>query len=229
MPQLINKKKIYFYLFLLFLLTTISNINIISKVSSIFLIKKIEVKTSQEYFNEIINSDINYLKNKNIFLFNSKDILSRLFELKLFDSITIKKKLPSTIIINVKETDLIAIAYINQKKYFVGKNGKFIEFKKIQTEEKLPIIFGDFEINNFIFLKNLLSKNNMKLEKINKFFFHKNKRWDLFYENNILIQLPEKNIEKSLKIYNKFVSRNSIKPNSIIDLRISNRIIFKNE
>ena len=69
----------------------------------------------------------------------------------------------------------------------------------------------------------------MKLEKINKYFFHKNKRWDLFYENNILIQLPEKNIEKSLKIYNKFVSSNSIKPNSIIDLRISNRIIFKNE
>ena len=33
--------------------------------------------------------------------------------------------------------------------------------------------------------------------KINKYYFHKNKRWDLYFENNILIQLPNKNISEA--------------------------------
>ena len=185
--------------------------------------------TNKEYLNKKILSKIDYIKNENIFLFQDEDVIKKLIELKLFDSFSIKKKLPSTIIINGKQTDIIAITFINQKKYFVGANGNFIKFKEIQNNKKLPTIFGDFKIKNFIYLKRELLANNINLNKINKYFFHKNKRWDLFFENNILIKLPDINIRKSLKIYNEFINNKNIQPNSIIDLRISNRLIITNE
>tara|TARA_B100000674_G_scaffold476826_1_gene471435 strand:+ start:440 stop:1129 length:690 start_codon:yes stop_codon:yes gene_type:complete len=229
MLQLKNKKKIYFYLFSLIILTTIFNKNFFKEINKIFSIKKIEIMTNKEYLNKKILSKIDYIKNENIFLFQDEDVIKKLIELKLFDSFSIKKKLPSTIIINGKQTDIIAITFINQKKYFVGANGNFIKFKEIQNNKKLPTIFGDFKIKNFIYLKRELLANNINLNKINKYFFHKNKRWDLFFENNILIKLPDINIRKSLKIYNEFINNKNIQPNSIIDLRISNRLIITNE
>ena len=80
---------------------------------------------------------------------------------------------------------MIAITYINQKKYFVGANKKFIEFNEFQNTRNLPIIFGEFDIRNFVSLKKNLSINNINLSSINKYFYHKNERWDLFFENNI--------------------------------------------
>ena len=69
----------------------------------------------------------------------------------------------------------------------------------------------------------------MNLKDIVKYFYHKNKRWDLYYSNNIVIKLPNKNINQAIKIYKQFTKLNNIKPNSIIDLRISNRLVLKNE
>ena len=69
----------------------------------------------------------------------------------------------------------------------------------------------------------------MDNNKITKYYFHKNKRWDLYFENNKIIMLPRQNTENAIKIYNQFISIHKIMPNSIIDLRIPNRIVIKNE
>ena len=37
------------------------------------------------------------------------------------------------------------------------------------------------------------------MKKIIKYYFHKNKRWDLYFKNNILIKLPNKNIDEAIK------------------------------
>ena len=41
--------------------------------------------------------------------------------------------------------------------------------------------------------------------------------------------LPREDLKNALKIYNQFISIHKIMPNSIIDLRIPNRIVIKNE
>ena len=64
---------------------------------------------------------------------------------------------------------------------------------KFQIKKKLPIIFGKFEILNYIFFKRTFKKK-INLNEITKYYFHKNKRWDLYFENNIIIKLPNKNI-----------------------------------
>ena len=76
---------------------------------------------------------------------------------------------------------------------------------------------------------NLLKKNNVKYKKINKYYYHKSKRWDLYFDNNIQVKLPNNNIINAVEIYKKFLNNNPEKSNLVIDLRVNNRIILTNE
>ena len=75
-------------------------------------------------------------------------------------------------------------------------------------------------------------KLDENLQKLNERFkialeHYKNQRWDLYFENNILLQLPSKNISEALELFNQFKENKKFNPNSIIDLRIKGRLIFK--
>ena len=71
---------------------------------------------------------------------------------------------------------------------------------------------------------------SQKFQKnITKYYYHKNKRWDLYYSHNVLIKLPNKNISNSLKLFKQFKEANSDLQNIIIDLRVPKRMIVKYE
>ena len=228
MLQQINKKKIYFYIFSFLFLTTLINQNLFLKLNNNFLLKNIIVKSDTIEIENKIRLSFDYLENINIFLINKKLIKKEIENLLYLENISVKKKYPSTIIINAKKTDLIAVTFLDQKKYYVGNNGKLILSKNISDNKKLPIIFGKFEVNNFIELKNKLEKNGLDISKIIRYYYHKNKRWDLFFRNDIVIRLPNKELINALKLFQNFKKKNAIKPNTTIDLRIENRLILKN-
>ena len=229
MHQLTNKNKIYFYIFSFLFLTTISNESLIKKLKNYFLITSIEVKTERNEIKKEISSKINYLFYKNILSIKKKPNIKILDELNILESIKIKKKYPSTLIIEAKKTDLLGITFINEKKYYVGKNGKFIKSEEIIKQNNLPFIFGKFDIKNYLSLISILSHQNINFDKITKYYYHKNKRWDLYFDNNILIKLPDSNIEEAIILYKNFKSIEGIKSNSIVDLRIQKRITIKND
>ena len=229
MLQLINKKKIYFYLFSLLFLSTIFNHNLIINLKSTFKITDIKIDQTKKEIDEIILLNTSFLLGENIFFLKKKILLEKLNKLNFIESIKIEKKYPSTINIKTKLTNLIAITYIDQKKYFVGSNGNYILEKNISNKKRLPIIFGKFNPEDFILLQKKILNQKIDPNLIIKYYYHKNKRWDLYFENNIVIQLPNNNIDKALKLYKNFELNYEISTNSIIDLRIQNRLIFRNE
>ncbi len=228
MLQSINKKKIYFYLVSFLFISTIFNNNLISNLKNVFKIREVEVENVKKEIRENILSNTSFLKDENIFFVNKNFLIERLDKLNFIENINIKKKYPSIINIQAKETDLIAITYFNQKKYFVGQNGNFIIAKQISNKKKLPTIFGKFEPDDYIFLQRELLSQKIGLNEITRYYFHKNKRWDLYFANNIIIQLPNKNISEAINLFKKFTLKNNINPNTIIDLRIKNRLILRN-
>ena len=228
MLQLINKKKIYFYLVSFLFISTFFNHNLIDNLKNTFKIENIEIENTKKEINDIILSNTDFILDKNIFFINKNFLFEKLNKLNFIESISIKKKYPSTIKIKTRETDLIAITYIEKKKYFVGMNGNFILAKNFLNHQKLPTIFGKFNTDDYIFLQQELLNQKIDLKQIIRYYFHKNKRWDLYLENNILIQLPNKNIDIAIGLYKQFKLNNKINPNSTIDLRIPNRLIFNN-
>ena len=229
MLQLINKKKIYFYIFVFFTLTTIFNNNFDEFYKKNFLIKKINIYIEPATFNEQMKPRLHYLKSKNIFTIKKNVIKDKLNSLNYLENIQIKKVYPKTINITASQTNVIAITYLNQKKYFVGNNGKYILADKLNVKKEIPTIFGKFEISDFLFLKSILNDVEVNINNITKYYFHKNKRWDVYFNNNILVKLPNENISYAYKSFNKFKQSNEIKPNTVVDLRIKNRIVLKNE
>ena len=95
--------------------------------------------------------------------------------MNFLENISIRKSYPSTLIIRANQTNIIAITYFNEKKYYVGSNGKFISTEFFPEFKKLPIIFGQFKTPDFISLQKNLKILNMDKSKIAKYYFHKNK------------------------------------------------------
>ena len=227
MHQKINKKKIYFYFISFLFLSTIANNNFFNFTGRSFMIENISVKTDNSNIDQLLNSRLKPFYKKNIFLLNKSTILSKLDDLNFIENINVKIKYPSTLIVSANKTNFIAITYLDQKKYYVGNNKKFILAKSINYEKKLPLIFGQFQIENFLSLKKKLNDQGLDQNKIEKYYFHKNKRWDLYIERNILLMLPNKNITEAIKIYKEFLIKNLIKSDTVVDLRINGRIILK--
>ena len=227
MHQLINKNKIYFYLTLLILLTSITNENSSKIFKNYFKVNNIIIETPLPEIKSKIFLNTKYLLTKNIFFINKKKLTNSIKKLNFLEEIHIKKKFPSTLIIKASVTNLLAETYRDQEKYFLGSNKEFIESKHIENNKNLPTIFGNFEISDYFDIKSKIDKHNFNGVQILKFYFHKNKRWELHFQNNIVIKLPNKNIKDTLNIFEKFKKFNDIKPNTVIDLRIPNRIIIK--
>ena len=223
-----KNNKIYFYLFCFFILSTIMNQGLLLFFKNNFLLKKIEINTNSSLIKNQIRLNTEYMINNNIFFLDENKILKKLDNLNFLENIKIQKNYPATLKITANKTKLLAVTYLDQKKYFIGNNEKFISAMQLNNNYELPIIFGQFLISDFLKLRKTLSKNNIDQDEIIKYYFHKNKRWDLYFKNNIVIKLPNKSIIKAIKLYKNFIDNNEIKPNSIIDLRVNNRLILSN-
>ena len=203
------------------------NYNVLNDFKKFFLISNIQIKTNFTKIDKKILTQINYLFDKNIFFIKKNHVLENLTDLNFLENIEIKKNYPSTILIKATKTNIIGMTYLNQKKYYVGLNGRFIYSENLSVEKKVPLIFGIFQISEYIELLSILKKQNINAELISKFYFHKNKRWDLYFKDNTIIKLPNTKIEKAIENYKSL--KKDMKPNTIIDLRIANRIIIKND
>tara|TARA_B100000029_G_scaffold390615_1_gene387387 strand:+ start:663 stop:1361 length:699 start_codon:yes stop_codon:yes gene_type:complete len=227
--QSINKKKIYFYLLILFLSSSTFNFNIINKFKKLNLISHINIVGLSEKEKNLLQKNLEIFKYKNIFLIKKEEVLKILKKYSFLDSYSITKIFPSKILVNVKKTEFVGITISDGKKFYIGKNGKLIEFSLVDREYNLPQVFGNFKVNKFLYLQEILNKNNFNLSNINKYYYYKSDRWDVQNNDNVVLMLPSKNIENALKNYRSLIKKNKIIKSNLIDLRLKNKIILSNE
>ena len=229
MRQLINKKKIYFYLLILLLLSSMFNFNILSKIENFSLIKDIDIVGLSSKEEIYVRNELKIFMNNNIFSINKKNINKKLESFNFLDNYFIKKILPSKILVLAKKTEFIGITIIEGNKFYMGLNGKLTLSSSVEKEENLPMIFGKFSIFEFLKLRNGLEKQQFDLNQIKEYFYYQSKRWDLKKKDGTLIMLPSKNIQYSLNIYKNLINKNEFKSAQVIDLRIPKRIIVTND
>ena len=221
MHQLISKK-IIIYLLLFFLLGTVNNYSIVN--FSLPKIKNIEIygidlNESVKIRNIIENSNI-----KNIFSVNRYSLKSSISSINFIEKFEIFKNYPSTLEIKIKKTKFIAITKKNGIDYFIGSNGKLIETN--DTNLKLPYVFGDLDVKEFIRFKGEIDKSNFSFSQISKLYFYKSKRWDIETVKGNIIKLPMENVRKSLDLFIRLSKENKFTDSSIIDFRQKNQIIL---
>ncbi len=230
MLQLIDKKKkIFFYLILFVLLSTQINKNF-QKKDILSQINNIEVFGLSSEENRSIINDLNSILLKNIFFIEKKEFYKILNSNNLIETFDIKKFYPDTLRINIIKTNFLGITFNNNKKYYIGSNGKLILIKNYEKiDQKYPVVFGQNSYKNFVKLKKIIDKSKFKFEEIKSFYYFRSKRWDLKTNNGILIKLPEKNILETLEFASMIKENKKFKNITIIDLRQNNFVITSNE
>jgi len=228
MLQSISKKRIYFYLLILLLLSSTFNFNIISKITKLNLISHINILGLNEKEKNILEKNLEIFINKNIFLISREEVDKRIKINNFLDSYNIVKVFPSKLLVNVKKTEFVGKTILDGKKFYIGKNGKLTKIFLVEKEYNLPQVFGNFEVNEFLKLQEILNTNGFNLSKIKKYYYYKSNRWDIEYNHGIVLMLPSRNIKKSLINYRFLMKLNKIIPGHLIDLRMKNKIILSN-
>ena len=221
MHQLISKK-IVIYLLLFFLLGTVNNHTIVS--FSLPKIKNVEIYGIDLNESAKIRTIIEKSNIKNIFSVNRYNLKSDIDSINFIEKFEIFKNYPSTLKIKIKKTKFIALTKKNGIDYFIGSNGKLIKTNDLNL--KLPYVFGDLDVKEFIRLKSEIDKSNFNFNQISKLYFYKSKRWDIETIKGNIIKLPMENIEKSLNLFVRLSKENKFKDSSIIDFRQKDQIIL---
>ena len=228
MPQSISKYKLYLYFFFFIFLSSIFNFEILNNYHNKFSLKKININGLPIDEKKNIQIELDKLKNENIFSLKKDKVLEKLVNFNYLETIYVNKVIPSSININISKTPVLGKTIINGKKFYIGKNGKFINSNLLSEQNNLPSVFGDFQIDEFINLIKKLKKHEIDIENIKRYYYYKNKRWDLLFFNNLTLRLPSKRVEESIKIYKKLLDNNDLMNIKIVDLRVSNQIILTN-
>ena len=231
MLQLIDrKKKIFFYFFLLILLSTPINKNLIIKNNKKNQSNIINVTGLSEKNNKKVYENLKFLSAHNILFLNKNDFSNILKKNNLIENFNIKKIYPNLIKIKIKQTDLLAITNKDNKRFYIGSNGKLISLNQIEYfDYNLPFVYGKNHNTDFIYLKKIIDESNLKFDEIESFYYFPSNRWDIKTRDGFLIKLPKDNILKSLKFIDLIKKNIELNDNKIIDLRINNNIILSDE
>ena len=229
MHQQIDKKQKYILLVILFLfLTTISNLQFNKSINNLSSIKDLEVVGLSDYHNQIIKDKINSIINQDIYFLSKNYITKTLEEYKFLESYDVFKVFPSKLIIELKQTTLLANTIQDSKKFIVGSNGKLIDHKSLIQNLDLPDIFGSFSKKDFISFYNIIKESKFEYNDIKDIFFFKSGRWDIKTKFGVIVKLPKNEIKNALNKAQSIIKNSEINY-KVIDLRIANQVILSNE
>ena len=222
MLQSIDKKiKIYFYLILFLLFSTFYNTNLELYFKSKFKVINIDNQNDNIKFYEL-----NYLLNNNIFNIDKKFLSYKLKNNPILGSYEIKKIYPDSVRIILVKSNPIAKIIQNGKTLYLGDNGKI--FNHAQPNYKIPVIVGEIKLEYLNKIVKIINNSSFKSNKIKVIKIYPSNRFDLIFNNNDIIKFPHNVDQKFIEDAFIFYKNNAIN-SKIIDLRLKNKIITRNE
>ena len=199
----------------------------VKKKSNFFKVEIIEITGNFLIDKNEVEEKLIKIYNKNIFLIKKRDIQHPLKKINFFKQAIVKKKYPNKIVIQIFETQPVAILFRDESKYLLDNLSNLILFEENKKFTYLPSIFGNDAEKNFIIFFNLLKKNNFPQKKIKEYYFFPAGRWDVHLSNNKVIKFPSDNIERSIKKSIELLDSEDFANYKIIDLRINDKIIVE--
>ena len=215
-------KKIFLYLFIFLFLGTPNNKMLLElniKDSNGFEISSLSKFDDIEIIKELSNH-----KHENLFLLEKEQIKKIIKKNKIIENYNIYKKYPSDLVVNFEKTELLAVTQIDGTNFFIGSNGNLIKVR--DNEINLPMIFGNFDLVEFLKLKDLIDESFFDFYDIKNLYYYKSKRWDIETKNGLLVKLPANDLSESFRIFIKIINDTKLQNIQMIDLRQNNQVII---
>ena len=217
-----KSKKVLIYFFLLIIVSSIGNNSINN-----FKFKKIEnikIFWLDQESNQILLNKLKNLSLENIFFIDKNKIEKLINSNSLIERYVVFKEYPSTINIKIEKTNFLAKINDNGNFFLIGSNGKLTLIESGYND--LPYIFGKPNIKEFLKFKKIIDKSKFSYDQINNIYFFPSKRWDLKFDSNILLKLPNNLSQETLDYLYEFLEKYRSKNLITVDARIENKIIL---
>ena len=196
-----KKSSIISKIILLFLL--IIGVGIFAFISPLFNIDKIEVNGNKKIDSSTVVSLSRVITGKNIFQISKKQVIEGVKENPYINSVTIKRKLPGTLIIDVKEREVAYQIKVINSYIYVDYQGYILEVSS--KEAKVPIIEGFQTEQDTLLNGKRLSNKDIEVLKI-------------------ILRIME--TAKSAEI-EKLISKITIQNNEyVLELKIENKLVY---
>ena len=218
-----KSKKIFIYIFFFVFLGTINNYTIFN--SNTFKIINFQIKGLENNYKKELEKNLLDTTKFNIFFVDKDHLKSLLNSNSLIETFQVFKIYPSSLDLKIKKTNFLARLNINGDIFLIGSNGKFTKDFFLSDSEKLPFIFGNPKVEEFLKIISIINTSDFKYENVKNLFFYKSGRIDLELKDNILIKLPLDDLENVLKNIFQLISNNRLNK-TIIDARVQNQIIL---
>ena len=217
-----KSKKILLYLFIFILIGTINNKNLVNK--NFFKINEILIFGLNEEKKKKIIENLNFLKLNNLFSLNEVEIINVISANNIVENFSVFKRYPSSLDITIIETKFLAQLKKDGNNFYLGSNGKLIKAETIRQD--VPFIFGEFNIDDFFQLKEVIDNSEFNFNEIKNLFSFKSGRWDIETNSGILLKLPKYDIKKSINLFLDLLESDKFNKINEIDLRQRNQIII---
>lgn len=194
-----------------------------------FTTKNIVIEGQKFTNNNLITKTLKIKEGMPIFSISLSDLKDRLEKIQWVKHAIISRRLPNDIHIYIIERNPIALLQKDRKLYIIDDEGVVIHEKKIDPHLHLPIIIGDGAENYANSLITILKVNPELFKHIAAVIRVNEHRWNVKFDNDIEVKLPENDLEKSwakvIKMYkNKFLFAPE---NAVIDLRVPGKIYIE--
>jgi cell division protein FtsQ len=190
-------------------------------------------RVSKEEVIQVINqTKANLTKNDEIYYQPLvQNLIDKLKEkLPWIKKVIIARSMPDTLNITLEEYEPFAIWQSSAEKYIIDKEGNLIPFEDLEEFKNMVILSGSGANLHAKSLFNIFVIDPELSANVYSATWVGNRRWDIRFENGLLIKLPENNIsaawQQLIKIYG---TNGSIIGLKIIDLRISDKVYLEYE
>ncbi len=161
--------------------------------------------------------------------FSLEDTRARIESIQWVETATVERRLPGTLVINLKERGPFAI-WQNQGKYaLVDRKGQVVGDRDISQFRQLPLIVGQGAPAAAAVLLDALRDRPALAEKVSASVRVGERRWNLRMTNGIDVMLPEGHEVVALDRLMQLQQDRAVldRPLTAIDMRLPDRLVFR--
>jgi len=144
------------------------------------------------------------------------------------NKVVVTRSMPNVLNISITEYEPFAIWYHEGRKFVIDKDGNAIPLENTDEFKHFVILSGKGANIHAKSLFNIFSTDSNLSANIYSATWIGDRRWDVRFENGLLVKLPESNISNAwqhlIRIYNMPGSVSGLK---IIDLRVKDKIYLE--
>ena len=142
--------------------------------------------------------------------------------------VSISRHLPDTIIVALQERTPVALWQHNKKISLIDKDGVVLTAENLDAWQNLPLVVGEGAEKSVTEMLDTLNAEPHIANELVSAVRVEERRWDLHLKNNIIVKLPEQDIELALRQLATLEEKKNILERNVasIDFRQSDRIMI---